>query len=131
MGSLCPYVTGLCGCSSSPLHATRDVLSWGRAVGSLVAFAAAPTALWADGVPGPVQLAGDTACLLPSRAPITAAGAEHAKKGPLLHQGSTLFMFPDFNLTVHEASQKFSDAKNVLQKQGLKYSMLYPDAGSN
>ncbi|KAJ1149608.1 hypothetical protein NDU88_002415 [Pleurodeles waltl] len=45
-----------------------------------------------------------------------------------LDKGSRLSLFLDFTLAVQEVQQKFVDAKNLLKKLNLKYSMLYPVA---
>ncbi|KAJ1171407.1 hypothetical protein NDU88_003269 [Pleurodeles waltl] len=48
------------------------------------------------------------------------------EKGPVHYQGATLYFFQDFTQTVQKAHRKLTDVKHILQKQGLKYNMLYP-----
>lgn len=47
--------------------------------------------------------------------------------GPLRHNGSTIFIFPDYPASVARARSAFNDVKKLLRgREGARYGLLYP-----
>lgn len=47
--------------------------------------------------------------------------------GPLHHNGSTIFIFPDYPASVARARSAFNDVKKLLRgREGVRYGLLYP-----
>ncbi|KAJ1136381.1 hypothetical protein NDU88_002798 [Pleurodeles waltl] len=48
------------------------------------------------------------------------------EKGLVHYQGSAIYIFPDADGVIQNAWHKFTEVQRILQKHGIRYSMLYP-----